>query len=144
MGKAIVRVPFTGGSITAQGVIPASYTTEDPIVQFAIERSPEFKGGKIKVIRRVKLKEVIEIERNAPKPEEVSEEVEDDEATERNESDERNEGVSEEAVTIHKEFGCNDDAKDYLEELGLVRSKLRTRDDIVKAGKAKGIEIVFV
>lgn len=67
MGKATVRVNFTGGSITTQGVTPATFTTEDPIVQFAIEKSPEFKSGKIKVVNRVKLGGDVKIERNPPK-----------------------------------------------------------------------------
>ncbi|MCX4279262.1 hypothetical protein, partial [Muribaculum sp.] len=43
------------------------------------------------------------------------------------------------------EFSCNDDAKDYLEQtFGFVRSKLRNREDIVAAGKARGVDIIFV
>lgn len=42
------------------------------------------------------------------------------------------------------EFTCNDDAKDYLEEnFGVARSKLRTRADIVSAGKENGVDIHF-
>lgn len=67
MGRAVVRIPFTGGSITTQGVTPATYTTSDPIIQYAIERSPEYHSGKIKMIRRVLLGGEIEIERNAPR-----------------------------------------------------------------------------
>ena len=68
LGKGRVKVTFTGGSITTQGVTPATFTTEDPVVQFAIERSPEFKSGKIKVVRRVKLEGLIPIERNGLGP----------------------------------------------------------------------------
>lgn len=71
MGKASVKVPFSGGSITTQGITPATYTTSDPVIQFAIESSPEFKSGKIKVVRRNKLEGIIEIGRNAPKPKPV-------------------------------------------------------------------------
>ena len=67
MGKATVKVAFTGGSITTQGVTPATFTTENPVIQFAIENSPEFHNGKIKVVRRVKLNGVVEIECNVPK-----------------------------------------------------------------------------
>ena len=43
------------------------------------------------------------------------------------------------------EFASNDEAKDYLEQnFGLVRSKLRNKEDIYKAGKANGVEIFFV
>ena len=40
LGKAKVKVQFTGGATTTQGVTPATYTTADPEVQFAIERTP--------------------------------------------------------------------------------------------------------
>ena len=43
------------------------------------------------------------------------------------------------------EFASNDEAKDYLEQnFGLVRSKLRNREDIFNAGKANGVEIIFI
>jgi hypothetical protein len=51
-GATTLRVPFTGGSITAYGVTPAQYTTANPIYQAIIENSQQFKAGKI-----VKLKE---------------------------------------------------------------------------------------
>ena len=69
-GKATAKVAFTGGSITTQGVIPATFTTGDPIIQFVIEGSHEFKSGKIKVVRRVKIDGEVEIQRN-PKVEPI-------------------------------------------------------------------------
>lgn len=158
MGKATVKVPFTGGSITTQGVTPATYTTEDPIIQFAIERSPEFTRGKIKIVRRVKLSGLVEIERNVPAPATIPE------ADGNNQdsviSDETESGGSDETISIsddvpsddvpsekhvvEMEFDNNDDAKDFLEtEFGCVRSKLRTRADIIATGKANGIAISF-
>lgn len=162
MGKAYVKVPFTGGSITTQGVTPATFTTEDPIIQFAIERSPEYVNGKIKVVRRVDLKEVIKIECNAHK---VASDVpghspapiptdcaatpvqEGEKAPDTQTSNEA--GAEDNAETApaptQVEFSCNDDAKDYLEEtFGFVRSKLRNREDIINAGKAHNVEIIFV
>ncbi len=158
MGKATVKVLFAGGSITASGVTPATYTTEDPVVQFAIESSPEFKSGKIKVVRRLTLKELIEVERNAvAMPEKPAEDtakaaapgpIEADEDTavkEENEADGVNRSDGAEAVAMTQvEFSCNDDAKDYLEQtFGYIRSKLKNREDIVNAGKAHGVEIIF-
>lgn len=186
MGKAFIKVPFTGGSITTQGVTPATYTTENPIIQFAIERSPEFINGKIKVVRQVTLDGVVEIERNSkpslpspkslkadspsapaeeknPNPiaenkEDVTEQCEEaagciaevseqtteapEESAEAGETEEKTEST---CVTTQVEFSCNDDAKDFLEKkFGFVRSKLRNREDIVAAGKQKGVEIFFV
>lgn len=163
MGKATIKVPFTGGSITTQGVTPATFTTENPVIQFAIEKSPEFINGKIKIVRRANLKDVIEIECNAPKvatdatdcgPTSIStkstaaagEEIEGTpgmQADNKTETDEN--AAAAPAIMTQVEFSCNDDAKDYLEEtFGYVRSKLRNREDIINAGKARNVEIIFV
>lgn len=162
MGRATVKVPFTGGSITTQGVTPATFTTDNPVTQFAIERSPEFLSGKIKVVRRVNLNGVVEIERNSPKvvpndhnatsTAETTDApaLEDSVPFETSVSPTDNgtevESIAESAPSLTPvEFSCNDDAKDYLEQtFGLVRSKLRNRDDIVAAGKTHGVEINFV
>ena len=178
LGKGRVKVTFTGGSITTQGVTPATFTTEDPVVQFAIERSPEFKSGKIKVVRRVKLEGLIPIERNGlgPRSKDLAQNHSGAEAGtsglgSRSEALAQNHsggmgqdggggfgaedgaGSSEEggetaAAGIgmtQVEFASNDEAKDYLEQnFGLVRSKLRNKEDIYKAGKANGVEIFFV
>lgn len=64
MGKATVKVAFTGGAITTNGVTPATYTTSDPVVQLAIERSNEFRNGKIKVVCSYDLGGEVKIERN--------------------------------------------------------------------------------
>ena len=159
MGKATVKVAFTGGSITTQGVTPATFTTENPVIQFAIENSPEFHNGKIKVVRCVKLNGVVEIECNVPKvalpipaPAPISTESvdapvkEDENATEAQADNEAEAEDNETApANTQVEFSCNDDAKDYLEQtFGFVRSKLRNREDIVAAGKARGVDIIFV
>lgn len=68
VGKATVKVAFIGGSITTQGVTPATFTTDNPIVQIAIEHSAEFAKGKIKLIRTSNLGGDVEIERNPVKP----------------------------------------------------------------------------
>lgn len=49
-GKAKMNFQFTGGSETAYGVVPATFTTEDPLKQSIIERSDDFKRGKIKLV----------------------------------------------------------------------------------------------
>ena len=41
VGKALLRVEFTGGSINSAGMTPASYTTDNPIYQNAIESNPK-------------------------------------------------------------------------------------------------------
>ena len=48
IGKALVRVEFTGGSINSTGVTPAQYMTDNPLFQKAIENSESFRNGEIK------------------------------------------------------------------------------------------------
>ena len=48
IGKALVRIEFTGGSINSTGILPAQYTTEHPLFQRAIENSDAFRCGEIK------------------------------------------------------------------------------------------------
>ena len=48
IGKALVRIDFTGGAINSTGVYPAQYTTDNPLFQRAIENSNAFRCGEIK------------------------------------------------------------------------------------------------
>ena len=63
-GKATIKVPFSGGAMTTQGVTPATFTTTNPVVQLAIERSAAFASGKIKLIKTYPTNEEVEVERN--------------------------------------------------------------------------------
>ena len=47
IGKALVRIEFTGGAINSTGVYPACYTTDNPLFQYTIENSDAFKKGEI-------------------------------------------------------------------------------------------------
>lgn len=51
IGCSAVTVDFDGGSISSRGVIPASYTTNNPLIQRALESTPEYKHGIIRKIR---------------------------------------------------------------------------------------------
>ena len=48
IGKALVRIEFTGGAINSTGVYPAQYVTDNPLFQKAIENSDAFRNGEIK------------------------------------------------------------------------------------------------
>ena len=161
-GKNTLKVTFTGGSMNAIGVTPATYTTSSFLIQQAIENSNEFKRGRIRIVRAIELDEEIHIERPkpataiaerrnpAPTPtaeaEKVPEPTEEAEAAEDGAtSEEQPEESAPTAPLTQVEFSCNDDAKDYLEQtFGYVRSKLRNREDIINAGKAHNVEIIFV
>ena len=47
IGKALVRIEFTGGAINSTGVYPATYTTDNPLFQHTIENSEAFRKGEI-------------------------------------------------------------------------------------------------
>lgn len=146
--------------MNAIGVTPATYTTSSFLIQQAIENSNEFKRGRIRIVRTIELDEEIHIERPKPAPtptptptaeaEKVPEPTEVAEAAEVNAEDgatseEQPEEAAPNEPLTQVEFSCNDDAKDYLEQtFGYVRSKLHNREDIINAGKAHNVEIIFV
>lgn len=166
VGKNNMKVLFSDGSISAMGVNPATFTTENFMVQHAIENSTDFKRGRIRVVNTIELEEELHIERNsvkpatdvpspilapttAPIPTECAaapvRECENAPDTQADNEAEAEDNAETAPATTHVEFSCNDDAKDYLEQtFGLVRSKLRNREDIVTAGKANGVDIIFV
>lgn len=158
----LMRVHFTDGGVNAAGHHPARYTTESFVEQHQIELSREFISGAVILLEEhdmpgeivvitgdYKNSKAIETEsegqvdsKKADNETDLEKEspqipTENEQSTE--ESSEENQAESE-VMT----FGCNDDAKDWLEETyGYVRSKLKTRADIVAAGKEQGVEIVF-
>lgn len=149
VGKKNVNILFSDGSVTAMGTNPATFTTDNIILQIAIESSSDYKRGRIKTVNVIELDEELHIERpqhrEAVSTEAVEQhaEVEETIAEESVEATEESESKTEELPKV--EFTCNDDAKDYLEQTyGYVRSKLRNREDIIKAGKDNGVDIIFV
>ena len=65
LGKnSSMKVHFSDGSMTAMGVNPATFTTSDFMVQHAIERSSDYKRGRIHKVRSIELDEEVKIERN--------------------------------------------------------------------------------
>ncbi|MBE6300185.1 MAG: hypothetical protein E7083_07665 [Bacteroidales bacterium] len=54
VGKRKFSIPFTGGALTNRGSIPASYTTNNGIIQYAIENSKYFASGKIYLAKETK------------------------------------------------------------------------------------------
>ena len=54
-----MNVLFSDGSITATGITPATFTTDNFMVQHAIERSHDFKNGRIYIVRSIELNEEV-------------------------------------------------------------------------------------
>lgn len=141
-GKNALKVTFTGGSMNAIGVTPATFTTDSFLIQQAIENSGEYKRGRIRIVGETELDEEVCIERASAAPEKTEAEKAESMADIADIADIAD--ASDVAMT-EVEFSCNDDAKDYLEQtFGCVRSKLRNREDIIGAGKAHNVEIIFV
>jgi hypothetical protein len=47
VGSGMIVCNFTNGNLQSREEIPASYTTDNPIIQHVIENCDRFKGGKI-------------------------------------------------------------------------------------------------
>lgn len=47
VGGAILKICFSGGSMGSNGVVPARYVTDNEAIQHLIEKTPQFKKGKI-------------------------------------------------------------------------------------------------
>ena len=63
IGKSMVRVDFAGGAVNSAGVVPAQYTTDNPLYQHAIENSADFRNG---IITRGLVQTVDGEEQHAP------------------------------------------------------------------------------
>lgn len=162
--KNRIKVTFTDGSITAMGVNPATFVTDNLMVQHAIEHSPEYARGLIKTVRVVELDTEVVIERNVPccdkhteaevakqeeTPAEKPTEQESTESTSENSTEKQpevEEAKNEPAQEVTEvEFSNNGDAKVYLEEkFGVAPSKLRTREIIESTAKSYGVVIKWV
>lgn len=140
IGRSVMKILFTDGSMNAMGANPATYTTDSLMVQHAIENSDQFKRGRIYVVRAVSLDEDVHIDRNRNSEESAAPQPGTPET--KGGAEEKHDAVENELTEM--EFDNNDDARDFLEsQFGYVRSKLRNRADIVAAGEAHGISICF-
>lgn len=102
LGNRVLKIPFTGGATTGNGVRPATYTTNNPVVQYAIESSPIFKSGRVKIIRSIGQAEPTPKAATATATEKESETAATTEATEAK--------ADGETVTV----SCWEDAREYL------------------------------
>ena len=49
IGALTVRCNFSGGAVNESGMVPAIYSTKNPITQVMIENSDSFKSGRIRL-----------------------------------------------------------------------------------------------
>lgn len=141
VGKTNLKVQFSDGSFNASSRKPATFTTDNLIVQHAIENSNEFKRGLIHKISTVELNEEVKVLRNGPKAlnEPIPIEINAD-GTQKPASETAEDASELKQVEVH----CNDDAKDYLaDNFGVSKSKLRNKDIIASVAATYGIEFVY-
>lgn len=140
-GKTTLSIQFTGGTLTGYGVTPALYSTENPVFQQIIEHSEHFRSGRIKLIRAVETAD----------PPRASRPV----AASPKESPKASPEASPVLVTAEPVGGDGGGdvrrievtdrsmAKNYMmENYGLSANTLRTRSEIERAAKVRGIEFV--
>lgn len=53
----IMKIPFSGGTISGTGIRPAAFTTQNEIIQFALENSLHFKSGRMQLIDETDIEE---------------------------------------------------------------------------------------
>lgn len=68
IGSGFIRADFKQGSLATSGVIPASFTTEDRVVQCAIEASDKYKSGVVKIGKMIKIGELPDAEKKDAPP----------------------------------------------------------------------------
>ncbi len=171
VGQNKIKIPFTGGTVSAFGTTPATFETDNLVAQISIEHSSEYRSGKISLLRDVELDRDIEIGNNAkpaakggrlagtPGPSGLGNGIAENgigtgqvqgadgygvSAASGETASTVASGETAPAITEEVEFSCVDDAKEYLtEKFGAQKSKLRTRAAIIECGKQYGVDIVF-
>lgn len=162
VGKSKVNVVFSDGSTNAMSASPAKFTTDNLMLQIAIQNCRDFKRGRIIIINEIYLDEEVPILRNTsktegieqPAPELQNKNLDETETTEDKPQEDQIERPDISKGTIHggeeadglKEVkvNVNDDAREYLEtNFGVIRSKLRLRADIERIAAENGIKFVF-
>lgn len=169
-GNIEVEVQFKGGTASPSGAQPAYFVTKDPITQFVIENSKQFKQGFIILVMQHELpgehpriaapkqKPVVQkpvVPNDEVPKEEVPQEDENSEGNEPGEEPAEGQGADNVEVAGEGEEDADgltrinvaslDDAKAYLvDNHGCKASDLRSKAKIVAAAKERGIEFIGI
>ena len=169
-GTIEAKLSFVGGTCSPGGVQPAYLVTKDPIKQFVIENSKEFRNGFIRLIMRQEVPGTHKrIATHKAKPKICNETVANGTAEEATtgvetatpnadiESIEDTQPSTEEVVgentaeeksaegLTEVEFTDNQEAKDYIfKNFGVKPGTMRNREDIKAVGETYGVKITFV
>lgn len=138
VGKATVKVTFTDGTMSATGMTPARYMTDNMMIQHAIEHSPQYKKGLIRKLQSIELDEEVVIGHN------VKKQAEEPVVTSAD-GERKKEPVAdgeEKGKTLRK-IKVSDiaSAKDYLADtFGINRTAMRSTKAIMEQAAANGVE----
>lgn len=146
-----MRVSFTGGTASPSGALPAYFMTKDPIVQFIIENSKEFKDGFIRiemqhavagehprmaVPNQKQTKAETKAEPAQPKPAETKAETPAEAAMPQGESETR-------VVTVADKADAIEWLKENYADKGYTATKLRTQTAFEEACKECNVQFQF-
>ena len=129
VGKRTFSIPFTGGALTNQGSIPASYSTNNEIIQYAIEHSRYFAIGIVYLAQEIKTDEEIKklAQSSQPTPQPTTK---------------RSSGEEKEIKKI--KVSDLQEAKNYLmENYPISGLSLRGEKSIIEQAKIVGIEFII-
>lgn len=130
VGKRTFSIPFTGGALTNQGSIPASYSTNNEIIQYAIEHSRYFAIGIVYLAQEIKTDEEIKKldQSSQPNPQPAS----------------SKKSTGEEKAIKKIKVSDLQEAKNYLmENYPISGLSLRGEKSIMEQAKIFGIEFII-
>lgn len=131
-GKATISVHFSGGYPTTNGHTPAEFTTDNAVIQAAIERSDYYRRGRIKLIKEYK---------SAPPPAQSVERAE--AAANSIEAGGSPAASASERETVTVEVSSLADAASYLKaNYGISAQKVKTMEAANAVGESLGVKFV--
>lgn len=142
-GSIEVSVSFKGGTASPSGAQPAYFMTKDPITQFVIENSKEYKNKFITLERSVELPGTHPREAypKRPTPENP---VQGTDTGDRADDGEGQAGGAVGGEKTQVKVTSVEDAKDYLvDNFNLKPSNLRSRAQCIAEGEKNGIEFIW-
>lgn len=148
--KSKMKVLFTDGSMTAMGINPATYTTDDFIIQHAIEQSSDYKRGRINRVNVIELNEEVNIESNGNAEslktanEDLVSPTESHTQSANDSNARQNEGGESEEKQAELKFSDYSEAKDFLaDNYGVSRNSMRSPKQIIEQGLKQGVTIII-
>lgn len=150
-GSIEVEVSFSGGTASPSGAQPAYFVTKDPITQFIIENSKEYKNGFIILVMQQEAPGEhprMAVPKPRPAVEKASETVADE--SEQAEEPKENAAVVEEpvpgtpeAITVADKYDAIEYLKEHFPDKNYTSSGLRTKTAFEAACKECGVVFVY-